>query len=186
MAHITTIDPKDAGGRLAEVYRAIAAGRGGIASVHTIQSLDPDSLENHMNLYRSVVFGRSDLSRPQREMMGVVTSAANGCAYCVTHHIEALNHFWKDRERCLALTRDHRSVTPALNPLDSDLCVMALTLTEAPGDAGTLTIRLREHGLSDRGILDAVQVVAYFNFVNRLVLALGCDLEQNPGGYIYE
>lgn len=186
MAHITTIDPKDAGGRLAEVYRAIAAGRGGIASVHTIQSLDPDSLENHMNLYRSVVFGRSDLSRPQREMLGVVTSAANGCVYCVKHHIEALNHFWKNMERCSALACDHGSVSPALAPLDGDLCDLALTLTKTPGDTGTLTIRLREHGLSDRGILDAVQVVAYFNFVNRLVLALGCGLEENPGGYIYE
>lgn len=186
MAHITTIDPKDARGRLAEVYRAIASGRGGVAVVHTLQSLDPDSLENHMNLYRSVVFGRSDLSRPQREMMGVVTSAANGCVYCVTHHIEALNHFWKNMERCSALARDHMSVSPALSPLDTDLCVLALTLTKAPGDTGHHTERIREHGLSDRGILDAVQVIAYFNFVNRLVLALGCGLEENPGGYLYD
>ncbi len=186
MPHINTIDPKDAGGRLAEVYRAISSGRGGIAAVHTLQSLDPDSLENHMNLYRSVVFGRSDLSRPQREMMGVVTSAANGCAYCVAHHIEALNHFWKDGERCAALARDHMSVLPALTPLDSDLCVLAQNITKMPGDAGALTSRLREHGLSDRGILDAVQVVAYFNFVNRLVLALGCGLEENTGGYVYD
>lgn len=186
MAHINTIDPKDAGGRLALVYRAISSGRGGIAVVHTLQSLDPDSLENHMNLYRSVVFGRSDLSRPQREMMGVVTSATNGCAYCVAHHIEALNHFWKNMERCSALARDHGSVSPVLAPLHSDLCALALTLTKTPGDAGTLTSRLRERGLSDRGILDAVQVVAYFNFVNRLVLALGCGLEENPGGYVYD
>ncbi len=88
MAHIETVDPKDAKGRIAEVYGTIAGSRGRIAHVHTLQSLDPDSLENHMNLYRSVVFGRSDLSRARREMIGVVVSAANNCRYCVAHHIE--------------------------------------------------------------------------------------------------
>lgn len=83
--------PKDAGGRLDDVYRAIALGRVGVSVDHTLQSLDPDSLENQMNLNLSMVFGRSDLSRPQREMIGVVASAANGCVYCVCHHIKALN-----------------------------------------------------------------------------------------------
>ncbi len=37
---------------------------------------------------------------------------------------------------------------------------------------------LRKNGLTDRDILDAVQVVAYFNYVNRVADALGIDPES--------
>lgn len=185
MAHIETVSPENATGKLAELYRSIAGSRGRIAGVHKLQSLDPDSLENHMNLYRSVVFGRSDLSRAQREMIGVVVSAVNRCAYCVAHHVQALDHFWRDTARCEALADDPETVD--LKPLDRRLCALAAYLTKTPGDPGGRMIDpLKKLGLSDRGILDAVQVIAYFNFVNRLVLGLGCDLEGDPGGYIYD
>jgi len=36
---------------------------------------------------------------------------------------------------------------------------------------------LRKHGLSDRDILDAVEVIAYFNYINRVADALGIDPE---------
>ncbi len=36
---------------------------------------------------------------------------------------------------------------------------------------------LRRHGFTDRDILDAVEVVAYFNYINRVADALGIDPE---------
>lgn len=36
---------------------------------------------------------------------------------------------------------------------------------------------LRQHGLTDRDILDAVEVIAYFNYINRVADALGIDPE---------
>ena len=43
-----------------------------------------------------------------------------------------------------------------------------------------------EIGLSDRTVLDAVQVIAYFNFVNRMVLGLGVTFsEEEIKGYKY-
>ena len=36
---------------------------------------------------------------------------------------------------------------------------------------------LREAGLTDRDILDAVEVIGYFNYINRVADALGIDLE---------
>ena len=36
---------------------------------------------------------------------------------------------------------------------------------------------LRMHGLSDRDILDAVQIISYFNYINRIADALGIDPE---------
>ena len=39
---------------------------------------------------------------------------------------------------------------------------------------------LRLQGLDDEAILHATQIVAYFNFVNRLALGLGVQLETLP------
>ena len=36
---------------------------------------------------------------------------------------------------------------------------------------------LRKHGLNDRDILDAVEVIAYFNYINRVADALGINPE---------
>jgi len=41
------------------------------------------------------------------------------------------------------------------------------------GDLGAL----RASGLTDRDIVDLNQVVAYFNYVNRVALGLGVELE---------
>ena len=38
--------------------------------------------------------------------------------------------------------------------------------------------RLREAGFDDRAILDACQVTAYYNYVNRLADGLGVELED--------
>lgn len=48
------------------------------------------------------------------------------------------------------------------------------------------TENLRQGGFDDRAILDATLVVAYFNFVNRIVLALEVQIEEKAGeGYKY-
>lgn len=40
---------------------------------------------------------------------------------------------------------------------------------------------LRAAGLDDRAILDLCQVVAYFNFVNRMADGLGVEMEADLG-----
>ena len=59
-------------------------------------------------------------------------------------------------------------------------CRYAATLTSAPSkiNEAEFIIPLKEAGLSERAILDAALVIAYSNFVNRLVLGLGVQLER--------
>jgi uncharacterized peroxidase-related enzyme len=60
----------------------------------------------------------------------------------------------------------------------SALCSYALKLTRAPSTMSREDLeRLRAHGLTDRDIVDANQVVAYFNYVNRIADGLGVELE---------
>ena len=54
----------------------------------------------------------------------------------------------------------------------------ALRLTREPGRVRKDDLEpLRQAGLSDSGIHDLVAVTAYFNFVNRMALGLGVELE---------
>ena len=71
---------------------------------------------------------------------------------------------------------------------DKLLCQFARQLTNDPGYAGKdsqINI-LRQNGFDDRSILDATLVIAYFNFVNRIVLALDVQPEADAGeGFKY-
>ena len=46
-----------------------------------IHGINPAVLRAHHELYRSVMYGRSPLSRVQREMLAVAVSGLNGCHY---------------------------------------------------------------------------------------------------------
>ena len=68
--------------------------------------------------------------------------------------------------------------TAALTPRQAALCAYALQLTRSRTTAADLA-PLREAGLTDTDILDTVQVIAYFNYINRVADALGVDLEPD-------
>ncbi|MGH2782663.1 MAG: peroxidase [Thermoleophilaceae bacterium] len=44
-------------------------------------SLNPEALQAHLDLYRTIMFGPSGLSRGEREALAVCVSAANDCHY---------------------------------------------------------------------------------------------------------
>ena len=51
-------------------------------------------------------------------------------------------------------------------------------MTRTPSAARRQDIEtLRKQGLTDRDILDAVEAIAYFNYINRVADALGIDPE---------
>ncbi|MDX1636610.1 MAG: peroxidase-related enzyme [Balneolaceae bacterium] len=186
MAFIEVIGPEEASGSLKEIYRELEKQRGKLARIHTIQSLHPESITAHMDLYMQIMFGKSPLSRARREMMAVVVSATNGCEYCRLHHGEALNHYWKDQDRVAQLAENYRELE--LDKDDLLLCRLAEKLTASPGKISEEQDieSLKEAGLTDRGILDGVLVVSYFNFVNRIVLGLGVETdEEEMSGYTY-
>ena len=52
-------------------------------------------------------------------------------------------------------------------------------LTLQPAEAGAQDVEiLRSHGFDDRAISSCVQVVAYFNYINRIAEGLGANSEE--------
>ena len=186
MSRIKIIEPEDATGRLKDIYEDLVKKRGKLAGVHKIQSLRPESIVHHMDLYLEIMFSKSELSRAEREMMAVVVSAANDCEYCQIHHAQALNHYWNNDERVVKLLIDFEDA--GLSARELVLCNFANLLTvrpEAYADEKYLS-PMKKTGLTDNGILDATLVIAYFNFVNRVVLALGLEAgAEEMKGYKY-
>lgn len=185
MAYIDVIDYEQATGELKVIYDGLIASRGKLADVHKIQSLHPKTITSHMSLYLDIMFGQSPLKRYQREMIGVMVSASNHCEYCVMHHKEALLHFWKDEARVNAMIQQLDEAQ--LSEIDNALCTYAREVTVNPAQSAKEKIEsLRSVGLDDRSILDASLVISYFNFVNRMVLALGIDINKEEiSGYKY-
>lgn len=119
-------------------------------------------------------------------MIAVVVSVANGCIYCQTHHGAALNNYWKDEQKIEQLKSNYHDA--AFTDKEIALCEFAVHLTKYPAahEKHDYTETLKKQGIDDAGILDVVLVTSYFNFVNRMVMALGVQLEKNQGkNYIY-
>jgi alkylhydroperoxidase family enzyme len=80
MAWIEIIGEANATGNLAKLY-AQERSTWGVDNILKIHSLNPPSLDAHLLLYRTLMYGKSGLSRTQREMIGTVVSAINRCEY---------------------------------------------------------------------------------------------------------
>ena len=67
-----------------------------------------------------------------------------------------------------------------LNPLDKALCAYAEKLTLTPAAMAEADLEtLRAHGLDDPALHDAIQVISFFNYINRIADATHVDLD--PG-----
>jgi len=76
-----------------------------------------------------------------------------------------------------AVARNWRAAP--LAPADRALCEFAAKLTHHQHDMTPADLdALRAHGLDDRAIHDAAQVIGYFNYITRVADALGVEPED--------
>ena len=81
MAWIDTINEGDADGSLKDQYAKLKDSRGGVDNILKIHSLNPESLDAHVRLYKTIMYGKSPISRVDREMIAVLVSSINQCHY---------------------------------------------------------------------------------------------------------
>lgn len=149
-----------------------------VANVLKVHSIRPDVLKIHMDLYETLMFAKGQLSRSDREMIGVVVSKANECPYCVSHHQQALNFVSNKDKNMEMIAIDYAQAN--LTNKQIAMCDYAKKLTQTPYKMVEKDVeRLREHSIDDQGIFEINQIVAYFNYVNRIVFGLGVELEEN-------
>lgn len=81
-AWIDVIPEAEAEGELAALYDELRSAKtGSVDHILAIRSLHPETMRGHARLYRTLMDGKGDLTRSEREMIGVVVSAVNDCNY---------------------------------------------------------------------------------------------------------
>lgn len=185
MSWIDEVNEEDADKKLKEVYNRIKGDRGKLSNIMKVHSLMPVSMNEHMDLYMSIMFRERNLDREDCELIGVVVSNENGCEYCVNHHAEALNHYWKDEKRIERLKDEYSKAD--LDEKQSAMVDYVVKLTNEPYEVEESDIDiLREADFSDENILNINLVTSYFNFVNRIALGLGVEFSMEEiEGYEY-
>jgi uncharacterized peroxidase-related enzyme len=178
MSWIQVVDVTGATGKLKKIYEEIETKRGKISNIIKTQSLNPNIMKAHMNLYLTIMFGSSGLSRMEREFIAVSVSVINNCDYCIKHHTEALNHYWKDLDKIKKFIDEFDSIELS----KKEKCVLdyVIKLTKNPSNVKINDVdSLRNSGFSDRDILDINLITCYFNFVNRIALGLGVETSDD-------
>jgi uncharacterized peroxidase-related enzyme len=186
IAWIRVIPYEDSEGELRRIYEVVKGASGNVDNVVKVHSLRPHTLEGHYALYRSVLHHPGNEMPPWLlETLGVYTSILNGCEYSAAHHSEGLRLALADDTRFErihgALSQDRPESTFAGKELE--LLRYAKKLTLAPNQMNRKDVdALRAAGASDGEILEANQVISYFNYANRVLNGLGVSAEGDVLG----
>jgi uncharacterized peroxidase-related enzyme len=175
-----TETPETAAEPLKRIFARIAshASRGRVSQVWRSMALDPPGLEALFGLRVALLDDPTPLTATQVELLAVVVSATNGCAYCVAHHGPHLAKALGDPTLAHAVAMDYREAN--LPARDRVLLDWAVALTCEPAERKLEDVeRVREYGFDDAAIVKATEIAAYYNLINRLVCSLGITLE--PG-----
>ena len=167
-------DNADIDARIAEV----AEKSGFVPNVFTSLAERPALFRSFFQLHDQLMDKDTPaLSKADRELIAVATSAANNCTYCVVAHGAILRIRDKDPQIADLVAVDWRKA-----PLDDRrraLLDYAVRLARTPEDIGPADADpLRAVGFSDDDIWDIVAIVGFFALSNRLAHAF--DLRPNP------
>lgn len=155
--------PADLQERIVEVQ----AKTGFIPNVFLVLARRPDECRAFFAYYDALMLRDGGLSKAEREMIVVVTSAANACPYCVVAHgavlrIYAKNPILADQ---LAVNYRHADITDRQRAMLD----FALKMARQPEEIEEADVEtLRGEGFSDEDIWDIGAITALFAMSNRL------------------
>lgn len=112
------------------------------------------------------------LTKAEREMIVVATSAAADCLYCVIAHGAVLRIRAKNPRIADQLATNYRKAE--ITPRQRVMLDFALKLSTRGGEVEDVDLaHLREHGFDDEAIWDIGAITAFFAMSNRLVHLTG-------------
>jgi alkylhydroperoxidase domain protein len=135
---------------------------------------DPDILGARTRTDNDIFYNeKGGLPRAQRELSAASASRTNGCIFCASVHSRFATHHSKrfdDVQRLL----DDGTAAEQTDPQWRAVIDASVALTNTPGEFTAANVhQLREAGLDDLAIADAIHGAAFFNWANRLMLSLG-------------
>lgn len=185
---IAVVSPEEADGELRATYDWQAARRGKPTEFTQLGSLYPPLVLERLRLYKTVEAVPSRLSPRSRAYAAYVTSILNRTRYCASGgrlkllesgvEAVALDRLATEFEGVRAAVAGGAPIPPELPAIGDErldaIAAYALHLTLKPGAVSADRVEaLRKAGLDDLDILDTNNIVAYYNYVNRVANGLG-------------
>lgn len=184
------IEDSEATGFTKEMYDKARSPHGTVDNVMRCQSLRPHTIAGHMAIYKSVLHNPENvLPFWFLEVVASYTSIINECLYSLTHHFTNARRLIKDKEKSEAIYAALKDHAPEKVFSGKQLALLnyAKKLTENVAKMDETDMEpLRAAGCDDGEILEVNQVVAYFNYSNRVLNGLGVTTEGDVIGYYAE
>jgi len=152
---------------LRDTVLAIQEKTGFVPNVFLALAHRPDEMRAFFNYHNALMEKDSGLSKADREMIVVATSAENNCQYCVVAHgailrIRARNPLFADQVAVNYLKADIDDRQRAILDFAVKMVHKSHTVDEADFES------LKEHGLDDEDIWDIASITALFALSNRM------------------
>ncbi|MFY7857573.1 MAG: peroxidase-related enzyme [Rubrivivax sp.] len=160
--------PEDMRTRILEVQEKA----GFVPNVFLALAHRPDEWRAFMAYHDALLLKPGGLSKGEREMIIVATSAANQCLYCVVAHGAILRVYEKAPLLADQIATNYRKadITPRQRAmLDFAMKVCTASHTVEDADFGAL----HAHGFSDEDAWDIAAITAFFGLSNRMANVTG-------------
>ena len=186
-AWIKMISDEHANSELRETLALARTPHGTVDNVMRVHSLRPNTMRGHLILYRAALHDDTNTLPPWfQETIGSYVSILNECEYSLANHWANARHLINDETKAdnIIAALKTRRLSYAFSGREFALLEYAEKLTLTPGQMKQSDVQtLREAGCDDGEILEANQIVGYFNYVNRLINGLGVTTVGDVVGY---
>jgi uncharacterized peroxidase-related enzyme len=146
---------------------AVQEKSGFIPNVFLALAHRPDEFRAFFAYHDALMDKPGGLSKAEREMIVVATSAANGCQYCVVAHGAILRIRARDQLLADQVAINYRKAD--ITPRKKAMLAFAMKLS---GDSASVSDAdlavLTEHGFSQEDIWDIGAITAFFALSNRM------------------
>lgn len=155
--------PEDIQNRMTEIQEKA----GFIPNVFLALAYRPDELRAFMAYHDALILRDSGLSKAEKEMIIVATSAKNHCLYCVVAHGAILRIYAKDSKISDQIATDYtKADITEKQKVMLDFAVK--TATNAAKISAADLEQLRTYGFSENDIWDIGAITALFALSNRM------------------
>lgn len=186
-AWIKMVGDDDAGPELREVLDLARTPHGTVDNVMRVHSLRPSTMRGHVMLYRAALHDDANtIPMWLQETISSYVSVINDCAYSYANHWKNAAHLIGDAARAAEIETALQARRPEQAFAGAELALLryAEKLTATPGEMAEDDVTaLRDAGLDDGEILEANQIICYFNYVNRSINGLGVTTAGDIVGY---
>ena len=186
-AWIEMISDADADEDLLEVLKLARTPHGTVDNVMRVHSLRPNTMKGHVILYRAALHDDTNtIPMWFQETISSYVSILNDCPYSLANHWSNARHLIDDEDRADKVEKALHDKQPqnAFEGAELALLQYAEKLMLNPGAMVQQDVQvLKDLGVPDGEILEANQIVGYFNYVNRCLNGLGVTTDGDIVGY---